>query len=98
MDSIKTAIRCMRMRAGIIANCEGCDIHEKCNIEERSEIAKTALSALEKQAPKKIIEKKNGNYTQFHCPNCEQENLNPNAHCKYCPYCGQKWDWSKEND
>lgn len=49
--------------------------------------------AIEKQFPKKIIKHKDGNFFRFYCPNCSEENTNPNAHYKHCQNCGQSLDW-----
>lgn len=45
------------------------------------------ISALEKQIPKKPINRKGTTY--FHCPVCEGNRLN-----NYCADCGQALDWS----
>lgn len=51
------------------------------------EAAKLAISALEKQIPKKVT------YEGF-CPNCNtQYPLYPPSLNKYCGNCGQKLDW-----
>lgn len=55
----------------------------ECNARE------LAISALEKQIPKKPIWNKN-NESRCCCPNCEEELYVENHHCK----CGQALDWS----
>ena len=71
-------------------------------IDERDiPILETAIHALEKQIPKKLIAEGDGYadgkmiYDSFYCPSCD--------HCMeedeiedYCPNCGQKICWEKE--
>jgi len=56
-----------------------------------AEAAKTAITALEKQIPKKPTD--NG-----HCPECFSDNDCPynEEKVRCCPSCGQKLDWSDE--
>ncbi len=59
-----------------------CNEHcHECNARE------LAISALEKQIPKKPINRKGTTY--FYCPVCEGNMLN-----NYCADCGQALDWS----
>lgn len=55
-----------------------------------------AISALEKQIPKKPIE--DGYYDEPSvCPNCGGNVINQadnDYHFQYCHYCGQSLDWS----
>lgn len=53
----------------------------------------TAISALEKQIPKKVnisLKGTTGWNTKCHCPNCHSMV----SHGKYCSNCGQALDWS----
>ncbi len=50
------------------------------------EMTKIALNALEKQIPKKPINREGTTY--FYCPVCEGNRLND-----YCADCGQALDW-----
>ena len=53
----------------------------------------TAISALEKQIPKKVNISLKGTTdwnTKCHCPNCHSMV----SHGKYCANCGQALDWS----
>lgn len=47
-----------------------------------------AISALEKQIPKKPVKKERG---RIQCVNGHNQ---PVQHYKYCPFCGQLIDWS----
>ena len=52
-----------------------------------------AISALEKQIPKKVnisLKGTTGWNTKCHCPNCHSMV----SHGKYCSNCGQALDWS----
>ena len=47
-----------------------------------------AIKALEKQVPKKPIDK----LMYIECPSCENVGIED---CNYCPECGQRLDWSE---
>lgn len=71
----------------------------KCTPEVRQE----AIKALEKQIPvkpnniKSILDFSNRYYTtKGNCPVCNREGLYKSDF--YCNKCGQKLDWSEEND
>lgn len=71
----------------------------KCTYEVRM----TAIDALEKQIPKEPKYKKQlrdffgvATVVKGDCPCCGKAEIYSNA--KYCPDCGQKLDWSEEND
>lgn len=52
---------------------------------------------IKRVAVKQITEIDDEGYFHCWCPNCHKENMNPNAHFKHCPECGQSWiDWSDE--
>lgn len=55
--------------------------------EKRKIAINIAISALEKQIPKKPKNREGTTY--FYCPCCDSNNLN-----EYCPNCGQALDWS----
>ena len=60
---------------------------------EQIEIWKTAISALEKQIPKKVnisLKGTTGWNTKCHCPNCHSMV----SHGKYCSNCGQALDFN----
>ena len=61
------------------------------------EALKTAISALEKQIPKKPIEKSPWVY---HCPNCDSQKVEETfiERFMYCRDCGQALDWSDTDD
>lgn len=50
-----------------------------------------AIKALEKQIPKKPIDK----LMYLECPTCGDVGIED---CGYCSVCGQKLDWGNEND
>ncbi len=62
------------------------------------EVRDTAIEALEKQLPKKLVEhhyEEEGEepYIKMTCPNgCK---FQPSRSSKYCRECGQKLDWRK---
>lgn len=63
---------------------------------------KTAVKALEKQIPKKPIDKIDPMFGDIYivCSNCENTAIvNPFTHSifKHCPNCGQALDWSDNN-
>ena len=69
----------------------------ECNARER------AISALEKQIPKKPIGKIDPMFGDscIVCPNCENTVIvNPFTHSifKHCPNCGQALDWRDTNE
>ncbi len=64
------------------------------NKSERCSALKTAIAAIERQIPKKVIDD-----TEFGmCPYCHGEfnsELVSEYNVKYCLHCGQALDWSK---
>lgn len=72
------------------------------------EALKMAISALEKQIPKKPIEKEIDNLWSgmstktVSCPNCKKQIVNVWSRVdykpKFCHNCGQALDWSQENE
>ena len=58
---------------------------------------KTILNALERNEPMKVIDGINykGEDTKL-CPNCESHAGTINS--RFCKYCGQRLDWSVDND
>lgn len=61
------------------------------------EALQTAMQALEKQIPKKPIEKSPWVY---HCPNCDSKKVEEVfiERFRYCRDCGQALDWSDTDD
>lgn len=102
MNEIEKAIEDMMMFSKI---CDNNSIKSNKDTEEM-EISKKlklscdlAISALEKQVPKKAIETYELGYI---CPSCKggmiySPNVIDNKHedCNYCNECGQKLDWSE---
>lgn len=67
---------------------------------EQIEVWETAISALEKQIPKKPIEDDYYDEPAV-CPNCGGNIINiadNDYHFQHCHYCGQALDWSDTND
>ena len=78
-------------------DCANCDLR----LEDKEIILayNTAISALEKQIPKKVeLYKHNGDFkwSNYPCPCCgEMLGLKVNKrYVKFCPNCGQALDWS----
>ena len=58
---------------------------------KNAEALDVAIKALEKQIAKKPIDR-----CMFkECPDCHEIEI---QYCNYCPTCGQKLDWSDEDD
>lgn len=77
------------------------DVNQK---EELLKQLKTISEALDKQTEKKVLKMCpvmdfNGNevYKRGECPICGFE-FSCSNNTKYCFYCGQKLDWSNENE
>ena len=73
-------------------------------ISDLSEACKMAISALEKQIPKKPIYQADGYYDgelvydTWLCPNCDTAyDVDMDEH-NYCPNCGQAIDWLEEGE
>ncbi len=68
------------------------DMYIDTNESEKCKALKTAISALEKQIPKKVVDD-----TEFGmCPYCHNEfnsELMNEYNVKYCLHCGQALDW-----
>jgi len=58
---------------------------------EHNEAINLAISALEKQVPKKVVKAE----YDYNCPICGYEYL---VDEKFCANCGQKLSWEVEND
>lgn len=74
-------------------------LSEKC-LDRILESKKIAVSALEKQIPKKPImcDKQDIRYVhKYQCPNCKGT-FTGTGISKYCYHCGQKLDWSSETE
>ena len=66
--------------------------------DERGDLCKAAVEALEKQIPRKLRYDEKGEliYDIAYCPNCEKQFEVYYDHARYCPDCGQALDWSEE--
>lgn len=65
-----------------------------------NEALEMALSALKKQVPMKAV---GTHYAHMRCPNCNHRipsggGSSSRRRDNWCNYCGQKIDWSKENE
>lgn len=81
--------------------CDDCDLcYKQGNNGERIESTKIAILALEKQIPKKPVKSENQvvRYVNtYYCPICNLGITGTNI-AKWCYHCGQKLDWSDENE
>lgn len=104
MDEKKVgeAIKAMKNQIAIIQKIpEYLGLKEKTDkqIEERQ----TAIEALQKQLPKKVeyeggyIDNGFTKYRMAKCPNCDRWHSSRDE-IIYCSKCGQKLDWSKEDE
>lgn len=98
---VREAIYCMKSFADDTV-CEECDNYDGCDHTMVADNAKTAIEALEKQLPKKVIIK---DWCPSYCPSCGYELSEDLGDGYYrhptfierCPNpdCGQKLDWSE---
>ena len=75
---------------------ESCGAYELCPcFHDDMEMTKIALSALEKQTPKKPREAVQTGF--FWCPDCKRAIKmrieDSKINISYCPFCGQALDW-----
>ena len=84
-------------------DCEACGLnYEQGTVGEHNEAVTMAIKALEKQIPKKTQNKKYSFYPYStllkskygECPACKSMQ----ADDEYCANCGQKLDWSDEDN
>ena len=71
--------------------------YDKSIYDRDKEALQTAITALEKQVPKKVIWK----YAFYWacCPNCKNNIYDEEKEkFKFCPDCGQALEWSDENE
>ena len=70
---------------------------QKKRLESKFAALNVVVGAIDKQIPKKPIEK---NPWVYHCPNCDSQNIEEVFIEKFnfCRDCGQALDWSVEND
>ena len=73
------------------------DLRWKLLKDYQQDVADMAISALEKQIPKKPIEKSPWVY---HCPSCDSQDIEDVFIKKFnfCLDCGQALDWSDNDD
>ena len=94
---VREAIYCMKASIGETM-CEECVNYYKCGRTKMDDMMRTAIEALEKQLPKKLIEhhyEEPGEtpYVKYGCGNgCKMQ---PSRSSKYCNQCGQRIDWSE---
>ena len=78
--------------------------YDKSIYDRDKEALQTAITALEKQVPKKVIweSAKNGKIYAFYwacCPNCGNDICDEdNVELKFCTDCGQALDWEGNED
>lgn len=107
VEKLKAYIKCQkRSNKGIHEDCNSkkCDdcylCYEQGNSGEHIQSVEKAVQALEKQIPKKPV--KSGNQVvryvnTYYCPICNLRITGANI-AKWCYHCGQKLDWSDENE
>lgn len=73
------------------------DLRWKLLKDYRQDVADIAISALEKQIPRKPIEKSPWVY---HCPRCDSRTIEDAfiKKFKFCPDCGQALDWGDSDE
>ena len=79
-----------------IDKCDDCELcYKQGNNGERIESTKIAIQALEKQIAKKPKERDCIGFDTLVCPKCKMALY---LYEPYCDNCGQKIDWSDDND
>lgn len=70
---------------------------QKKRLNEKFKALNVVIEAIDKQIPRKPIEKSPWVY---HCPNCDSKKVEETfiERFRYCPDCGQALDWSETND
>ena len=71
---------------------KGCQLY-RCGTVGNISAIDTAISALEKQIPKKPINDRSENESTTRCGCCNAQLV---AKFKHCPRCGRRMDWSVE--
>ena len=100
LEMLKNAIHCMKMGAEQ-AVCEDCNLYP-CDHTDASDLARIAISALEKQMPMEHHHTTVGvcsggeKIRTSICPNCLGCILTVEEEFpKFCAWCGQAIDWKK---
>ena len=68
-------------------------VHPFYSWEEMAEVRNMAIEALEKQMPKKPLDKTKSTDDYGYCPNCKTI-IDNYSDFKFCSTCGQAIDWS----
>lgn len=90
---IKQAIHCLKNDCDE-ETCRECDFYHDCTYKTRVDVARLAISALEKQIPKKPITYKDTNRAD--CPVCGATVRGiKEPFGDWCSKCGQALDWSE---
>lgn len=108
LKELQIALHCMKFQAEIEV-CEECSEYETCTHLTRKEVARTCISAIEKQIPQKPVIKPD-KYTdvvqQYYCPNFGRYFGQRGIHNvilfnkeRFCQGegCGQAIDWNTED-
>lgn len=111
VEKLKAYIKCQkRSNKGINEDCNSkkCDdcylYYEQGNSGEHIQSVEKAVQALEKQIPKKPTCEGDGYadghlvYDTWICPCCENRYEVDYDNYDHCPNCGQKLDWSDEDE
>lgn len=75
--------------------CKECYLYGKTGCDHcYDDATDIAIKALEKQIPKKVIDKNENEYTlDFICPSCNEPTIGQPYRPNYCKHCGCKLDF-----
>lgn len=100
---VREAIELIRMEINTLEGIENCGRVIEARKKKHIALYNIAIEALEKQLPKKVEYEggfsNNGlvRYRMAKCPTCDRWHSSRDE-IIYCSKCGQKLDWSKEDE
>lgn len=96
IDVIERAIESAKCRIYRVRANVGQSLAHQVKADNQTEIQQVTIEALEKQIPKKVLEADDKDLSDiwYRCPACKGDMTHIRGF--YCPYCGQKLDWSDE--
>lgn len=96
IEMIERAIESAKCRIYRVRANVGQSLAHQVKADNQAEIQQVTIEALEKQIPKKPNKHEEDILGEYHsCPTCLNNELD-DIFDNYCPRCGQKLDWSKE--